>query len=75
MKVSYEMMTACMKGTVAVLERQYRKSCDTVETSTESVLASVKQHAMKVESVIREYCKEKKLSPQSNQKETMYGNI
>lgn len=39
-----------MKGTIDVIERQYRKSFNTVETSTESVLASVCNHTMEIES-------------------------
>lgn len=58
-----DMMTACLKGTVSVLERQYRQSFLTVETTTESVLSSVRQHTMEVESVIGEYCERKKVSP------------
>lgn len=58
-----QMMTACIKGTVEVLERQYRKSFTTVETFTEPVLASVRQHTMEAESIIGEFCEKKKVSP------------
>lgn len=57
-----EMMTACIKGTIDVLERQYRKYFNTVETSTESVLASVSNHTMVIASVIGEYYEKKRIA-------------
>lgn len=43
-----QMMTAYVKGTATVLKRQHRKSFTRVKTSTKTVLASVRQHTMKV---------------------------
>lgn len=55
-------MSACIKVSKEVLERQYRNSFHRVETSTESVLDSVRQHTMEVESVIGEYCEKQQIS-------------
>lgn len=55
-------MAACIKVTNEVLERQYRKSFHRVETSTESVLDSVRHHTMEVESIIGKYCEKKRIS-------------
>lgn len=58
-----KMITACLKGTVEVLNRQYEKSFTTVEASSVSVLTSARQHTMLAESIIGEFCEKKKHAP------------
>lgn len=50
-----KMFSASVKGIIDVLERRYSKSFATVENSVETVLTSVRQHTMEIESVIGEY--------------------
>lgn len=56
------MMTACLKGIVEVLNRQYEKSFTTVAASSPSLLTSVREHTMLAESIIGDFCERKKIT-------------
>lgn len=58
-----DMIIVCLKVTVEFLSKQYHKSFDTVEASSQSLLTSVRQHTMSAESIISEFCERRNLAP------------
>lgn len=57
------MIIACLKVTEEVLSKQNKKLFTTVETSSKSLLISVRQHTMLAKRIIGEFCERQKIAP------------